>query len=388
MEKELAQALDNLLEFLDKEGVEGYDPYDALNSPFLSRMKSKWFRIAATVFFRLAPINIRKIFRIPKGINPKGMGILLSAYATIARSGKRLDTEKAGEIFDWLCNNASEGYSGLCWGYNFPWQDRIRLLDRGIPTIVNTSFIGHGILDYYDIQKSQKSLDAARSACDFILKDLNIRETDQGICFSYNPVEENIVHNANVLGASLLARVYAHTREDELLDFAKRAFAFTLHHQHENGSWAHNMSPETGRERFQLDWHQGFILDCLMWFLEATVPSDEVYRKALASGAQFYKTQFTEEGIAYWRYPRRWPIDIHNQAQGIITFSKLEKYFPGSLQTAEKILRWTLANLKNKKKGSFHYEKWPLFTNKISYTRWGQAWMLLALATYLSHIDE
>lgn len=385
MDKEFSDALDRLLAFIQRSGWKGYDPYDALNSLPLLKLPNKWLRVAPTVFFRLSPLNLRRMFLVKKGINPKAMGLLLSAYSLCHHMGAVPNLDKAGRIFHWLCRNASPGYSGLGWGYNFPWQSRDRLLAGGIPTIVNTSFVGHGILDYYDRSGNPRALEAARSACDFILKDLNIRETDEGICFSYSPVESHLVHNANALGASLLARVSSYTREAELAEWAKRSFDFTIHHQRENGLWAYSIYPDTGHVRTQTDWHQGFIMDSLMWFIPCAGPSEEKARKALEAGAAFYKTQFTGEGMGYWRLPKKWPADIHNQAQGIITFAKLEEFFPGSLPTARRIARWTMDNLWNQKKGYFYYQKWPLYTNRIAYFRWAQAWMFLALATLLAH---
>jgi hypothetical protein len=388
MEKEITAALGRLLEYIDRNGWEGHDPYDALNSSLLLRLPNKWLRVAPTVFFRISPVNLRKPFLIKKGINPKAMGLLLSAHSLLHRQGNDSSLETAHQIFDWLCRNVSPGYSGHGWGYNFPWQSRDRLLDRGTPTIVNTSFIGHGILDYFDFSGNKKALEVARSSCDFILNDLNVHETDHGICFSYSPVEKHIVHNANVLGASLLARVSSYTRETELAQWAVKSMDFTCHHQRENGLWTYSFYPESGHERIQTDWHQGFILDSLMWFLHAADPVEtdlNTHKKALIKGADFYKTQFTEEGMCHWRHPKIWPADIHNQAQGIITFSKLEEFLPGSIGMAGRIARWTLDNLWSAKKGYFYYQKKPLFTNRISYFRWGQAWMALALATYLAH---
>jgi hypothetical protein len=385
MDKELTDALDRLLATIERSGWEGYDPYDALNSLPLLRLPNKWLRVAPTVFFRLSPINLRRLFLVKKGINPKAMGLLLSAYSLCHRLALVPTMDEAGRIFEWLCRNASPGYSGFGWGYNFPWQSRDRLLAKGIPTIVNTSYVGHGILDYYDRSGNPEALDAARSACDFILKDLNIRETEEGICFSYSPVESHIVHNANALGASLLARVSSYTREAELAEWAERSFDFTLHHQQQNGLWAYSIYPDTGHVRTQTDWHQGFILDSLMWFISYAKPPGDKARKALEAGAAFYNTQFTKEGMGFWRLPKKWPADIHNQAQGIITFAKLEEYIPGSLHTAQQIAQWTIRNLMNKNKGYFYYQKWPLYTNRIAYFRWAQAWMLLALATLLAH---
>jgi hypothetical protein len=384
MDKEITDALGRLLAYTEQNGWKGYDPYDALNSLPLLKLPNKWLRVAPTVFFRLSPVNLRRWFLVKKGINPKAMGLLLSAYSALHGTDLVPSLENADRIFDWLRTNASPGYSGCGWGYNFPWQSRDRLLNRGIPTIVNTAFVGHGILDYYDRSGNEKALETARSSCDFILKDLNIRQTGQGVCFSYSPVESHIVHNANALGASLLARVSSYTQEHTLLDWAKKSFDFTLHHQQEDGLWAYSIYPDSGHVRIQTDWHQGFILDSLMWFIKYARPADDKYRKALEAGAAFYKTQFTEEGMGYWRLPKRWPADIHNQAQGIITMAKLEEYLPGSVRMARRIAGWTIHNLMNKKRGFFYYQKWPLYKNRIAYFRWGQAWMLLALSTLLT----
>jgi len=37
--------------------------------------------------------------------------------------------------------------------------------------------------------------------------------------------------------------------------------------------------------------------------------------------------------------------------------------------------------------GYFYYQKHKYFTNKISYIRWGQAWMMLALAAPLEILE-
>ena len=65
----------------------GYDPYDGLNSEILKRIPQfsnyKYFKIAWIQFFKLSKINFRKLFLIDKGINPKGMGLILSSYVNL-----------------------------------------------------------------------------------------------------------------------------------------------------------------------------------------------------------------------------------------------------------------------------------------------------------------
>jgi hypothetical protein len=72
-------------------------------------------------------------------------------------------------------------------------------------------------------------------------------------------------------------------------------------------------------------------------------------------------------------------VDIHNQAQGIITFAQLKDYHPEYLDFAHIIARWTIENMQDRS-GYFYYRKYPLFTNKIPYIRWSQGWMMVALS--------
>ena len=98
---------------------------------------------------------------------------------------------------------------------------------------------------------------------------------------------------------------------------------------------------------------------------------------------EFYRNeQFLPDGRCKWRYPRVWPIDIHNQAQGIITFSKLRDIRADYLPFANTIAKWTIDVMKDES-GYFYYQKWPFMMNKIQFIRWGQAWMLLALSIML-----
>ena len=384
---DLKQVLDKLEDYITNQDYFGYDPYDALNSPRLHGLQSKIMRLALTVLFRRSPVNLRNLLGVEKGRNPKAIGLFLSGYSNLIAMGTPGSREKADELFTWLASNYSQGYSGHCWGYDFPWQNRDRLLPPGIPTVVNTAYIGHGMLDYHEATGNREALTHARSACEFILRDLNITETDHGICFSYTPLERNIVHNANVLGASLLARVYSHTKENELQEMATRSIDFTLHHQHDDGRWDYLIDPETGRTKDQTDWHQGFILDSFRWYIEGVRPDDGKYLEGLRKGLKFYAAQFTPEGQGYWRYPRLWPVNIHNQAQGLVTFSRLEPYVEGSRNHAETIAKWAIEHLRSPQ-GYFYYQKHRFLTNRIPYMRWSQAWMFYALSTMVRTEQE
>ena len=113
-----------------------------------------------------------------------------------------------------------------------------------------------------------------------------------------------------------------------------------------------------------------------------TAQCNESYTK----GIEFYRGLFDDNGESYWRYPIKYPINIHNQSQGIITFSKAKEFFPEYSDFSSTILSYTNDNLFSK--DHYYYQKHKYFTNRISYMRWSQSWMMLALATYIEHMGN
>jgi len=375
----LKNNISKLDQWVINQDYKGYDPFDALNSPILKTLSkhSKWSRIFFTQLLLRSPINLRLLLRMKPDYNPKAMGLFLSAYSNLYRTHKdQRYLEKLEFFTQWLIENSSKGYSGHCWGYNFDWQNREFYAPKGTPTVVNTAFIGHGFLDAYELNSNEIYLKVARSACDFIINDLNIYQENDSVCFSYTPLDNGRVHNANYLGASLLIRVASLTGEKILTQYAEKAYQFSNSYQMDNGAWRY------GEEdiRSWIDgFHTGFNLDALHWHILST--KSIKYKDILVKGLHYYINHFfLKNGTPKYYHNKTYPIDIHNAAQALITLSKLGHYQPDANCVLEKVHRWTIDNMQDPK-GYFYYRKEKLFTNKIPYIRWGQAWMLLALST-------
>jgi rhamnogalacturonyl hydrolase YesR len=269
-------------------------------------------------------------------------------------------------------------YSGACWGYNFDWQAKAFFQPKNTPTVVATSFIGSALLDAYEITGEDQLLKMARSACDFILKDLNrTYDVNGNFAFSYSPLDKTVVFNASLLGSRLLARVYSFNHEKELLDPAKRSVVFCCDYQKNNGSWSYGT----------LDFHQwidnfhtGYNLECISDYMKFS--GDHSFETHLNKGFEYYiKTFFTDEGIPKYYSNSVYPIDIHSPAQMIITLTKLGK-FHEYRNLAVKILNWTIDNMQSDE-GYFYYQINKYFSSRIPYMRWAQAWMFYALSEYL-----
>ncbi len=375
------EAVTGLEEWLDGYGFAGWDPYDALNSPVLRALSLglKYPRIAFTQALRRLPVNLRPVLGIKRSYNPKGLGLFLGASARrLSATGDPRHRDRVHTLVQKL----RELRRGRGWGYPFPWQSRAFFVPRWTPTIVNTSFVAHALMDASDACGEESWFQLAREACDFVLFDLNRHEEGDALCFSYTPIDSLKVHNANMLGAALLARVGARTGEEELLEAARRATRYLLKYQRPDGSWWY---AEPEYQHWIDSFHTGFNLEALACVLryageiggagpEGTEPggTEPEGACALARGHRFFLDHFYEaDGAPKYFHDRRGPLDIHGPTQGFVTMAEL-----WDVQSAEDLLArsatWFLTRMRAPE-GYFYYRvgRRP---NRIPYMRWGQAW--------------
>ncbi len=383
------KSLEKLDSWIRQNGWAGYDPYDIKGKPpFLLFSKSKYTAFAAHNVLRRFPMVTRKLFRVKKEVNAKAMALMARAYLRMFKtSGDESYKKLAMECLEWLNANFSPNYSGKCWGYPFDWQGRT-FIPKGTPSIVVSSIAAHTFLYAYEILGEKKYLDVARSTCDFIMNDLNRDENENTLCFSYTPADNWHVHNANLFGASVLARVGAFTREDELKKLAIKSINFTMNHQNDDGSFYYWAPPTPVDKLFKLidNYHTGFVLESLNVCRRA-LGSDFKCDKELKKGLDFYARElFTETGEALISTKDRYPINIHSCAQGIITFIELADFDATHKMISKKVADWTIENMQDSSGYFYHLIDGKGYVDKMPYIRWGQAWMLLALS-YLVKVE-
>ena len=367
-----------LRKYIEANDYAGYDPYDALNSLLLRTLSGgrKYGRIAAIQLLKRLPINLRPILGIRKEHNPKGLGLFIWGYAKLYKAEKKPEyLERIDYLISLLERLRSRGYSGNCWGYNFDWQSRAFFVPKYTPTIVNSSFIGHALIDTYIITGNKKALELAIPIKDFILTDLNRHHEDNTQCFSYTPLDHTCVHNANLLGASLLIRLYGYTGDEKHKQNALAALNYTLRYQHPDGSWYY---AETDIQSWIDSFHTGFNLQSIWYFLQEGFAKE--YESKFWKGVEFYVTNhFLSDGTPKYYHNRTYPIDVHAPSQALVFFSLLGSKYSGLTQL---ITDWMLKNLFDSK-GYFYYQKTNWYTNTIPYMRWSQAWAFHGLTGYM-----
>ncbi|RLD36973.1 MAG: hypothetical protein DRI83_04630 [Bacteroidetes bacterium] len=381
----IQKSFNKLQTYIRKENHKGYDPYDTLNSWKPFHWFGKWGPILAIQIQKRNPVNVRPLIGIKKEINPKAFGLFLQAYSMLYQSTKKQEyLDQAQYFYTWLKDNHSKGHCGKGWGYNFPWASREKHLKKYVPSAVVTGFVAKGLYEYYQITESKEVFELLKEAGNFVLTELPVTSFDEGVCFSYTPVATDLCYNASLLAAETLALVHAIEPDKELKDIATEAVSWVVSRQKEDGRWNYSVNLKTSIEREQIDFHQGYVLESIFEIKRLLKSDKPEWEQAIGKGLEFYqKNQFYPDGRSLWRYPKKYPIEIHNQSQGIITFSKLSAYNKNYAAFANTIANWTINNMQGKD-GHFYYQNHKHYKNKISYMRWSQAWMFLALTTLLT----
>ena len=384
----ITESFIKLENYCDLEGFKGWDPYDGLNSRLFQAIpvfkNKRLFRLMWIQAFKRSPVNLRNFTGVKKDYNPKALGLFLSGYS-ILYSQTRMEKylEKIHFLSEKILELQNRNWSGSCWGYNFDWQARAFFQPKNTPTVVASVYVASALLDAFEITRDEILLKTARSTCDFILKDLNRTNDNQGnFAFSYSPLDSSVVYNASLLGSRLLARVYGFTHEAELIVPAQKSIAYCISQQKEDGSWSYGTLPF---HKWIDNFHTGFNLECISDYMKYS--QDYTCTDSLNKGFAYYIDHFfTPEGISKYYNNAIYPIDIHAPAQFIITLAKLNQ-LSNHKELAEKVLTWTIENMQSKT-GYFYFQLKKHSVSKIPFMRWSQAWMFYALATYKKSNDS
>ncbi len=368
-----ASALARLEAWITKEDFAGWDPYDALNSPLLKALSlgTRYGGIFWVQLVKRLPVNLRPLLAVPRGWNPKGIGLFLHASAL---RGSSEDRERITRFGSWLLDHANRDYGGMGWGYNFPWPGRSFYCPAGMPTVVNTAYIGQAFLRAWRATGEERWLDGARGAARFVHEGLPLSAEDaSGRCAAYTPIDRARIPNANMLGAALLIAVGSRTGEEAWITEGRARMNYSLARQAADGSWPYG---EAANQQWIDSFHTGYNL--LSLAQGARFTGDAAWQAALRKGLDFYLDHFFEpDGSVPTFHDRRWPLDPHAQAHALITLKDLSFLDPRCADLRQavraRLLEW------QEEEGWFCYWITEKRRIRIPFMRWIQAWVYAAL---------
>jgi hypothetical protein len=385
----LEQTFNDLFQWCRERDFAGYDPFDALNSRIFQATALRHFRTPRLVWTQLAkrsPVNLRPLTRVAAQTNSKGIALFALAALANYRRLKTVEAEtEARDLLDELLGMRIGGYNGAAWGYSFDWQSRNFFAPRGTPMIVPTAFATRALIEAYKTFGDDSYLQTARSACDFILKDLKRTvESDEELCFSYSPLDNTQIFNASLLAAETLISVGARTGVTEFRDLTKglaiRAATFVIRRQREDGSWAYGTQPG---QNWADNFHTAYVLLSLFRIMKCANGSGADLARALNRGYGFWRECFfLADGWPKYYHDSLYPADAHAAATAIVTLIELREFDREALPLAKRIAAWTVRNLRDRR-GFFYYQRKRFHIVHTPFMRWTQAWMLYALGRLL-----
>ena len=383
--------------WIENNGWSGWDPYDIKGKKPVIRLAAlgdkfkfcAYLRELLYEFFYQYPRFSRRLFNVQRTTNPKAMGLMAAAYIDLYHSTEdKKYLTKAESMLDWLSENLVRINEGIGWGYPFDWQST-KLIPAHTPNGIVTTAAGEAFWSFFQLTGEKKYLDTCIEICHFLAGLPTYLEGEDKICFSYTPLYVNHVHNLNLFVAEFLLKIGLRSGNQEWVRLANSAVNYTLADQAEDGTFDYNGPPEKPRN-FVDNYHTGFVLRMLHSIWKLT-KRKEVF-EALELCYHHYTTHFFEDRKIPKLLPdRKYRIDIHSCAESINCISVLSESYPEQFDLAGNVLKWTIENLQDPT-GYYYFGILKSritgrpFISKIPYLRWGQAWMLRALAAY--HLQD
>jgi hypothetical protein len=336
---------------------------------------------------KVSPLNLRKILSIDPGIDVKGSSVFLQSYCNLHESGVDGPLEEDGPyLFSTLMSGSIRNGNMIAWSshyFNYVGVDG-SILTPSTPDLIGTSNVVKAICNYSRLRGIDVR-DTIEKYYNFLLCNF---DHDHACYFYGHHVKDKYVPNcdAEVISSIHSAREIA--KNSDVDELCRTSLRKMIDSQEEDGSWFYSYYHD-GHVYRQLDFHQGYIIDGLIDALDLFPEMAKGISGSLEKATMFYDSMFTKDGRGYYRFPRQYPTDIHNQAQGIITYVKLYNTFNDKryLDMSTRICNWTIRSMQDGN-GYFYYQKGRLLVNKIPYMRWSQAWMMLALSYIIEFAKE
>jgi rhamnogalacturonyl hydrolase YesR len=376
----LEKSIKKLEKWIEDHAYKGYEPFDGLASYLRPLTFGNLFldRILLQTV-RQCPINLRPLLGIKPKDSTKGRGYMAWGYLTMLKvTGEPQYKQKAVNCLEWLIENKSPGYKNYSWGNCFDFASRSGRYSKLEPIIVWTALIGQAFLDAYEILGDKRYLEVAQSICEWILE-LPREKTAHGTCLSYLAIEQISIHNANMLGAAILARTAKHTGNHEFLQVAKEAIDYSCMRQLPDGAWYYG---ELSNRHWIDSFHTGYNLESLKCYIGCT--HHTVYEENLRHGFNYFKKIFIEpSGRPKYYHNRAYPIDSQCASQTIETLASFSDIDDAAYDMACLVARWTINHMQHKT-GYFYYRCYPLLKARTPMLHWAQATMYRALTLLLS----
>lgn len=344
----------------------GYDPYDALRG----RRVPAWVRRSPRARQIVTQLRRRLPFALGPllGVTPFAMAKTLGCWLTAsARRGDEGSMRELLQVLGTVDGNLHDG----AYGYEFDVQTRWAFYPAGSPNLIATFFVARGLGDAGVATGSSALLQEMVSSANFLSN--HLVHAGEHPFFCYTPSSSRLVHNANLLGAALVASAGALSGDQQRIELALDCAEISILAQRPDGSWPYG-------EGESLSWsdnfHTAYNLDALLQLWLSS--GNDAVRSSLELGVDAWnRCFFGPQGEPRYYPSHAYPYDIHSAATAVDVTARLATWGWATEDLAERVAAWTERSLIDPTSGLTYYQKHRLWTDKRHFTRWGDAhWAL------------
>lgn len=369
----------------------GIDPYDFLRFsskvplPFPSELI--YYIIDGYIGLSLTHRPLfQKILNIKPHLEAKALAVFARAYIRLTNSDiLPKSIEHAALLCETLWHLRNKKTNSPSWGLSFPWRiDSKTYLPPNSPTALITALAGLSFLELYQVTSNLLYLERAKKAASYLLNELGYTAyKDNSICFWYCSLTRKNIFNANAMVGYFLNNLGREIKNDIMLEFADRSYLLLINNQSSNGGWNYFVDAEPLPYLYD-NYHTGFIIESLLRYEGAL---EKVVDEAINKSTSFYRRMFDSDGAPIFNLSKRYPIDIHDVAQGLLVFSLLHERKNDDLIDATRIWRYANEFLR-KPMGTYISRIYQRGKSIQNYPRWADAWMMFALAQFYLQLNS
>lgn len=381
----MEKVLDDIMHYAKQKDYSSGDISDLYQTTYFRFAKSlpgklgKAASLPYAILLDQKPSWIRTLLNQKHKRYPQGAAMIIRGLVTLYKKDHALgDLNEAVNLGNWLIENKSPLSKHSGWGQPFDWHSRSLIFPKNLPRATVTSQVMHALLDLYEVTQNTNFLETAIDAAHLFKNEFNYTADSNGNhCISYTTLDHYHIHNASMLAAGAIIRATSFQHNDKLVDFAMKAAKFTASHQNEDGSFYYWAPPD--KLNYMIDnYHTGFVLEGF-WNIK-NYGNTQLFDAVYDLGMKYYYDELFIGNIPKFTKNKTYPVDIQSCAQSIISFS-LDLSNTKYLNHANEVAKFTNEKMFLTNKSHFAYK---LFENgkmdESYYIRWGDAWMIRALA--------
>jgi hypothetical protein len=391
--KELLSAIHRFIAWLDREGLESYDPYDIWGTRYglWSRKVyygSRWLGtplVAPLVLIDFICPAARKYLVQKQRFATADAQILLGYINLYEITSDPQYLVRAIALGDEILGYAISGYHGPCWGYPFDWQrDSGTVWVRNTPYITCTPYCYEAFLRLSEVTHEPRYLTIIQGIAEFVFRDLRDTKTSlTASAGSYSPHDSGKVINASAYRAWLLIDAGRRFDRADHIHTGIRNLNFVLESQQDDGSWLYAVDPDG---KFIDNFHTCFNLKNLIKINRLLARED--ITGSIMKGFEYYREHLfhpNSDPKSFAIEPRFQlaKLEMYNFAEGITLGSLLGTKIPEaaaiSHRLAGRLVRDFQLPVGHFVTRVFHAGKRHTFP----FLRWPQAQLFLAITNLL-----